>query len=102
MNAAELAAAELAAGMTALAERITASNVAGTKRSVVAAISANLRWGYEKEGRFWVAFERANNGVGSRPHYFGSLKAAREGTFDLDYPMHGPAPKPRRMSFSLA
>jgi hypothetical protein len=93
----ELAAAEFAAEMTALSRRITAPN----SRRVVAAISTDGRWGYEKEGRLWVAFQRANNGVGSTPHYAGSLDRARHLTFDADHPVHGPAREPRPMRFSV-
>lgn len=96
MNAAELAAAEFAAGMTALSRRITPPG--GGSRMTIAAISADGRWAYEKEGRYWIAFLRADGG---QRHYETSLNAARTHTFETDYPMHGPAREPRPMRFTV-
>lgn len=92
-NAAEIAAAEMDAGMTALRERIRSPHGA-----IVAAISANGRWGYEKEGGNWVAIDKA----GQAPlHFDTSLAAARRHTFDLDYPVHTVAPEPRPVRWSF-
>lgn len=95
----EIQEAEMAARMTALSERVY-FNPEGV-RSLRAAISADGRWGYEREGRNWTAFARP----GQRPApilFAGSLTELRRMTFDHDHPMHGPEPEPKPVRFSLA
>jgi hypothetical protein len=102
MNTAEITAAELAAGMTALRERFTLPN----GRTVIAALSANNRWGYEKESGQWTVIERlaARGGHGDRPtlHFARSLKAARQLTFELDHPLHAVPREPKPARWSVA
>jgi len=95
----ELAAAEFAAEMTALDSRIYDEWIG--QRSLIAAVSADGKWGYEKDGRYWVAFERADMGEGAVPIFGTSLKHARQLTFDVDHPVHGPEREPRPMRFTV-
>lgn len=86
---------ELNAEMTALKERIRAPYGNG----VIAALSANGRWGYEKEGRYWVVIDKTE----CEPLRYGSsLKRARQITFEIDHPVHTVPTEPRPMRFTVA
>lgn len=85
---------ELAAEMTVLGQRINAPYGNG----MVGALSANGRWGYEKEGRHWVVIDKTE----CEPLHFGaSLKHARQITFEIDHPVHTVAREPRPMRFTV-
>jgi hypothetical protein len=85
---------ELAAGMTALGQRINAPYGNG----MIGALSANGRWGYEKEGRHWVVIDKTER----EPLIFeSSLTAARRRTFEIDHPVHTVAREPRPMRFTI-
>lgn len=85
---------ELAAEMTVLGQRINAPYGSG----MVGALSANGRWGYEKEGRSWVVIDKTER---EPLHFAASLKHARQITFDVDHPVHTVAPEPRPMRFTV-
>lgn len=95
-TAAEIAEAELAHGITALRERIY-YNPEGV-RSLRAAVSANGRWGYEREGRSWVVIDKTER---EGLHFAASLQHARQITFDLDHPIHTVPREPRPMRFTI-
>ncbi|HET9144044.1 hypothetical protein [Actinophytocola sp.] len=82
---------------TVLRERITVE-INGRKQTI-GAISSDGRWGYDREGRNWVAFPRDPSAAGTVSlSYHSSLDAARRWTFDLDHPVHTVprAPQPVR------
>lgn len=86
---------ELLSGTTVLSERIRS----GAGGEIIAAISANGRWGYEKEGRRWVIIDKTRGDA--LLAYEASLLAARRLTFETDHPVHTVPrePKPVRWSF---
>lgn len=87
-------ATELRERATVLRERFTTPH----SKVVIAALSANGRWGYEKEGRNWTVIDK----TGREPMIFeSSLIAARRRTFDLDHPVHTVAPEPRPARFTI-
>lgn len=92
---ADIAAAELALRRTALRERFTVPG----RKTVIAAISANGRWGYEKEGGAWVIIDKTGRcGL----HFAASLSDARYRTFLIDHPLHDhPRPEPRPVRYEI-
>jgi hypothetical protein len=93
-DAARITELELAAGKTALAERIRPPGGG----LVIAATSANGRWGYEREGRAWVILDRtARLGL----MFDSGLDAARRRTFEIDHPLHTVEPEPRLVRWSF-
>jgi hypothetical protein len=85
---------EMRERMTALRERIRAPHA----NTIIGALSANGRWGYEKEGRIWVAVDK----TGREGLRFGtSLRHIRQVTFEVDHPVHTVAREPRPMTFTV-
>lgn len=85
---------ELAASMTVLGERIRPAGGG----AVIAATSANGRWGYEKEGHRWVVIDKTER---EPLHFAGNLAAARWITFEIDHPVHTVAPEPRPTRWTI-
>lgn len=85
---------ELAAEMTVLGQRINAPYGNG----MVGALSANGRWGYEKEGRNWVVIDKSER---EPLHFAASLRHARQITFDIDHPVYSVPREPRPMRFTV-
>lgn len=90
---AAVARVELREEQTVLADQIT------NGRSVIAAVSANGRWGYEKEGRRWVVFEKTRDDALFA--YETSLTAARRRTFEQDHPVHTAPRQPRPATYTV-
>lgn len=84
---------EMREHVTVLRERIKSGH-----GSVIAALSANGRWGYEKEGRRWVIIDKT---LREAPQFETSLIAARRLTFELDHPVHTVAREPRPATYSV-
>lgn len=85
---------------TEMSERATVlwDKIKSPHGSVVAAISANRRWGYEKEGRRWVIIDKSGR---ESLHFESSLLAARRLTFELDHPVHTVAREPRPATYTV-
>ena len=88
---AEIAAAELAAGMTAITPPPPGQTWA---------ISANGRWDYEKiTGRpIWMIWDRHRDALGG---YAPDVNDARRRTFELDHPVHTVAREPRPATYTV-
>jgi hypothetical protein len=93
----DLTTRELAHRATLLSERIFAPGVHNS-RVVVAALSANGRWGYEKEGRRWVIIDKTGR---ESLNFETSLTAARRLTFEIDHPIHTVARQPRPATYTV-
>ena len=85
---------ELTFGKTALRERIRTPGGG----LVIAAVSANGRWAYEREGRAWVVIDKTE---ALAPFFESGLEPARRRTFDIDHPLHTVPREPRPSSWSV-
>jgi hypothetical protein len=88
---AEIAAAELVAGRTAILTPQSGQDWA---------ISANGRWDYEQMSpRRWLIWNRKANTSGGIAR---TLDAARRDTFEADHPLHDhPRPEPRPVRYEV-
>jgi hypothetical protein len=87
---AEIAAAELAAGMTAIVP---------PPPGQLWAVSANGHWDYEPSGRTgWVAWDRRRDKLAALAR---DVNDARRQTFELDHPLHTVPREPRPSRYSV-